>query len=62
MSGMTDLPLFTPRQQREFSEEERERIAIMTESGVSDEEAEQYVLRQRKIERVWKNNERRPRY
>lgn len=62
MSGMTDLTLFTPRQQREFSEEERERIAIMTESGVSDEEAERYVLRQRKIERFYKNNERRPRY
>lgn len=62
MSGMTDLPLFTPRQQREFSEEERERIAIMTESGLSDEEAERYVLRQRKIERFCKNNERRSRH
>lgn len=54
---MRELPLFAPRQQREFNEEERERIAIMTESGESDQDAERYVLRQRKLERFKKKQE-----
>lgn len=51
---MTDN-LFPAHWLQKYTYEQLERIAIKTESGIPDDEAERQMLREEKIERFMKN-------